>query len=638
MKRITLISITLFSIILFLFLFENCGEDEPEANKPPTASISSPANNEAIPLGNSVQISVTANDPEGSISSVVISIDNATVATLQSAPYSYTWNTADATPGQHTIKAVATDKGGLSANAQITVTVTADAPSVTTADITEIGDNSATGGGEVTDDGGVDVTARGVVWSETSGPTVDTNDGFTEDGTGLGAFTSNLTGLAMNTTYYVRAYATNSQGTGYGEEKSFTTTGGALATVVTGDVSNIASGSADCSAEVTDDGGEAVTARGLVWSTMADPTLENNEGSSVDGSGTGSYTGSMTSLTRVTDYAVRAYATNSAGTAYGDPVYFTTLPEPPVVTTADITDITAYLALGGGEVTDDGGAGIVYAGIVWSTSPNPTYENNEGAMGLNGNPFEGLLSGLQPETTYYVRAWAFNDDAHTYVYGEEKSFTTLPFTFQAGNFTDPRDGTQYSTVTINGQTWMAENLAYLPEVCTPDTECGYWVYDYSGTDVAAAEATTNYTDYGVLYSWEMAKAACPANWHLPSDEEWSYLELNIGMPYNQAFGGSDRFYTDYGDRLKETGNAHWTGTNTGTNIAGFNARPGGERDVIDDSFKYMGTVCDFWTSTEIGSPELDLIFRNIKGKVISRMRYSKDNYKDLGLSVRCVQD
>lgn len=94
-------------------------------------------------------------------------------------------------------------------------------PTVTTADIADTSYTSASSGGEVTAAGGADVTARGVCWSTTPGPTV--NDSKTTDGDGLGAFTSSLSGLDDNTSYYVRAYATNSAGTAYGQELSFTT-------------------------------------------------------------------------------------------------------------------------------------------------------------------------------------------------------------------------------------------------------------------------------------------------------------------------------------------------------------------------------------------------------------------------------
>lgn len=98
-------------------------------------------------------------------------------------------------------------------------------PTVTTAAISSITDNSAMSGGDVTNDGGATVTVRGVCWNTTGAPT--TADDYTTDGTGLGTFTSSLTGLIPGTTYHVRAYATNSVGTGYGEELIFTTTGAA---------------------------------------------------------------------------------------------------------------------------------------------------------------------------------------------------------------------------------------------------------------------------------------------------------------------------------------------------------------------------------------------------------------------------
>ena len=94
-------------------------------------------------------------------------------------------------------------------------------PSVTTGDITDITTTSAVCSSEVTEDGGAEVTARGVCWNTSEEPT--TADAKTEDGTGMGIYTSDITGLTPNTTYYVRAYATNSEGTAYGEQKTFTT-------------------------------------------------------------------------------------------------------------------------------------------------------------------------------------------------------------------------------------------------------------------------------------------------------------------------------------------------------------------------------------------------------------------------------
>lgn len=95
-----------------------------------------------------------------------------------------------------------------------------DSPSLTTASVSEITYLTATTGGNSTDDGGAEITSRGVCWSTSREPT--TAESKTEDGSGAGIFTSNLTGLYPSTVYYVRAYAVNSAGTAYGNEVSFT--------------------------------------------------------------------------------------------------------------------------------------------------------------------------------------------------------------------------------------------------------------------------------------------------------------------------------------------------------------------------------------------------------------------------------
>lgn len=96
-------------------------------------------------------------------------------------------------------------------------------PTVITAEVTDITQTTASSGGNVTDDGGAEVTARGVVWSTFENPTLESNEGLTSDGTGTGEFISSLTGLTPSTTYYTRAYATNSAGTAYGDQMQFDT-------------------------------------------------------------------------------------------------------------------------------------------------------------------------------------------------------------------------------------------------------------------------------------------------------------------------------------------------------------------------------------------------------------------------------
>lgn len=194
-------------------------------------------------------------------------------------------------------------------------------PTLTTAAITAITGNSAAGGGEVTVSGGADVTARGIAWDIAENPTIDKSK--TTNGEGLGAFTSAMTGLLGNKTYYVRAYATTSAGTGYGPQVSFKTDTD-LPTVTTTAVTEVTKISAVSGGNVTYDGGGTISARGLVWSTNADPDLLT--GTLIPGgTGTGTFVSNLTGLTLFTTYHVRAYATNSKGTVYGSDIQFTTL-------------------------------------------------------------------------------------------------------------------------------------------------------------------------------------------------------------------------------------------------------------------------------------------------------------------------
>ena len=212
---------------------------------------------------------------------------------------------------------------------------------------------------------------------------------------------------------------------------------------------------------------------------------------------------------------------------------------------------------------------------------------------------------------------------------------------------DARDNQTYRIVTIGSQTWMAENLKYLPSVVRPRTGSKttphYYVYRYDGTNVTDAKATANYNTYGVLYNWPAAmngaassttnpsgvQGVCPDGWHLPSDAEWTEL--------TDYLGGT----IDAGGKLKATGTIEagtglWYDLNTGaTNETGFTALPGGGRNYTG-SFYNIGGRGYWWSATEYKYNSSDAWLRSTG---YSRSYVDSDDLsKELGFSVRCVRD
>jgi uncharacterized protein (TIGR02145 family) len=524
-------------------------------------------------------------------------------------------------------------------NDQIThnIRIEATLPIVSTSTITNITSTSALGGGNITSDGGREIISRGVCWSTSENPTLSINR--TNDGSGIGNFVSSIAGLTDNTSYYVRAYAINSEGTSYGNQVSFVTTLIIdLPIVSTNEISEITKTSAVSGGYIVSDGGAEVTVKGVCWSTSENPTIDNNHSS--DGSGNGEYTSNITGLTENTTYYVRAYATNSEGTDYGSEKSFTTTFDIsiPTVSTIAVSSITASAASCGGNVSLDGGSEVTSRGVCWSTSPNPTISNSHSSNGTGTGSFLSAITGLSPSTLYYVRAYATNSAGTGY--GNQKSFTTA--TSGTNTVTD-YDGNVYQTVQIGNQVWMAENLKtthYANGTALLDgINAGTMTEDYTSKYYFAFnDNESNVSIYGRLYTWAAAvngsngssinpsgvQGICPNGWHIPSKAE--FIELSEYLGGDEVAGG----------KMKEEGITHWNSPNTGaTNESGFTALPAGFRWAYYDIYYWFRESFLFWSATNYNEGSS---WRGSLDHESSSFFYQASEMKNNGLSVRCVKD
>jgi uncharacterized protein (TIGR02145 family) len=614
-----------------------------------------------------------------------------------------------------------------------------EVPVVITLEISNITATTATCGGNITDEGSSQIITRGVCWSTTSEPTIA--DNITSDSTGVGAFVSIITGLAPNTTYNIRAYATNSEGTGYGKEVVFTTGTGSLPVVTTASVTG--SGNLHFSGgNVISDGNSPVKSRGVCWSIKQSPTILDSR--TEDGTGTGTFKSRITTSSLLTTYYVRSYATNDIGTAYGGQYTFTTpcvfdtdqvlnlsLYSPsngatgqslnttldwyfmtfgkgycdvylgtssnhlnkiaednnlgkltlnglilgttyywrviakdknfpcnndtssiyhftttnaiiiPSVTTVSDTSFTSTTASVGGNVTNDGGNVVSEYGVFWGPGTDPELTGTKLKVGNGTGTFSSVINSLNPNSTYYVRAYATNITGTGY--GTQIRFHT------GQGITNPTitdiDGNVYHIVEIGSQIWMADNLKttrYSDGTPIPfvNTTASWGALAINGKAYCWYDDNSSYKDtYGALYTWGAAmngavsstsnpsgvQGACPTGWHLPSWAEWSTLETYLG-------GSSIA-----GGKMKETGTEHWLFPNSGaTNESGFTALPGGWRFNTSGSFWLLSNSGYWWSSSqETSNTDYSDSFR--LGNNVGSSNGSGQS-KNNGISVRCLRD
>jgi uncharacterized protein (TIGR02145 family) len=278
------------------------------------------------------------------------------------------------------------------------------APTITTSAVSEITQTTALSGGNITNNGGDDVTARGICWSTTSNPSITSSK--TSNGTGNGSFTSNITGLTANTTYLVRAYATNSEGTAYGVELTFTTI--AVASTVPGapTISTATAGNAQASIAFTapaSDGGSAITGY----------TATSNPGG-LTGVGTASPI-TVTGLTNGTAYTFTVTATNANGigpaSTASNSVTTSTVPDAPTIGTATAGNTQATIAFT--APVNNGGSAITGYKVT----------SNPGGFTATGTASPITVTGLNNGTPYTFTATATNTNGTSLASSASNSVT-----------------------------------------------------------------------------------------------------------------------------------------------------------------------------------------------------------------------
>ena len=271
---------------------------------------------------------------------------------------------------------------------------------------------TATFSGTIISEGDPAYTERGFVYGTANNPSVDSDTKLVVSGKGVGAFTTNASGLKVGNIYYVRAFATNEQGTAYGKEEKadFTPTAPSVSTISVSNISRSA-GTAKAIGKITDIGDPAYTSRGFVYSTFSNPTVDNGTKVTVSGSGTGEYSTTISSLQVGKIYYIRAFVTNAKGTFYGADVKADFNPITPTVATVSVECKSSTSAYFIGKITNVGDPEYTERGFIYAKIQNPTLDDASvtkvTVAKTSSAQFEKqvTISGLS-QGTFYVRAYA----------------------------------------------------------------------------------------------------------------------------------------------------------------------------------------------------------------------------------------
>lgn len=309
-------------------------------------------------------------------------------------------------------------------------TSTVQQPGIRTDDASDIGTNTAVLKGTVLTAGSYGISEYGIVYGTAANPTTsNTKKAINGDVNNFPrAFSVTADGLALNTTYNYRAYVISNGVTTYGANQTFKTIDMAQPAIVTGNASDITINSAKLGGSITAGGTHAITERGVVWATSANPTTSNSKVSIAGNVANfpNNFTIDANGLALNTTYNYRAYVIMNGVTSYGENKTFKTQDSfQPKISTGDAKASDNESALMG-TITERGSHAISEYGVVWGTAANPTTGNSKASVSGNVNNFPHsytvTASGLSPNTRYNYRAYVIMNGTTTY--GDNKIFTT----------------------------------------------------------------------------------------------------------------------------------------------------------------------------------------------------------------------
>lgn len=508
---------------------------------------------------------------------------------------------------------------------------------ISTKEALSIGYENATVGGVIMNTSRTEIIEKGIMWGLQPELSFSDNQ-YIPCGYGNDSFDYNLSQLSPNTTYYFQAYIKTDNSLFLGEVKSFSTKEIGMALVETYSPESILPSMARFKGEVKYEGGSPVTISGFIWGTFPEIDYLTSEDIPV-ASGTGLLEYDLNTLEPGKSYFYRAYAINSMGISYGEPINFVTPQTIPVLTTKPVQNINLYSAVSGGDIESNGGAQITQKGIVWSTQPNPTVSlTTKTTHGSGSDNFDATINQLTPNTIYYVRAYATNSVGTAY--GNELTFTTLPIPTSVSD----ADGNVYTVLVLGNQIWMQENLKttkycngdpipmYMSNVQWQALTTGGWSY-YDNNSVNES--------LGKLYNFYAAsddRNPCPCGWHVPTDAEWTQLEnylIASGMNFDNTTQGNKIGKSMASKNLWETSTVFGAvGFNSSSNNnSQFNGLPAGRRFNTGE-FVNLGSTASWWTATQQNST---LAWYRWLSKDGLDSKKSSSN-KTFGYTIRCVMD